>query len=186
MGPNNEPERRAPERRVNNAGVLELVYQNDQKHDEAHRRMRHDLTEFEERMVESMRRVVDTQHALQREVSQFVATPVDVTKMVFTPKIVVGVIIMVMSIAGTVWTINSGLRSDVRDILTRMASEQRVSDANAKMIEQNSNRINQALETNGREMKASIDAVNKRQDLLTLQYNQLSEQLTKLAAQRER
>ncbi len=182
-----EQERRARERRhVNQAGVLELVYQNDHKHDEAHRRLRHSVTELEERWSEAVRRMAAEQHALSVRFSEFAATPVDVNKMVFTPKIVIGVVVMVVGIAASMWTINAGLRSDVRDILTRMASEQRVSDANAKMIEQNSNTINRALENSAREMKASIDAVNKRQDLLTLQYQQLSEQLTKLAAQRER
>jgi hypothetical protein len=36
------------------------------------------------------------------------------------------------------------------------------------------------------EVAATKSSVEKRQDLLTLQYNQVSEQLTRLTAQRER
>jgi flagellar capping protein FliD len=181
-----DEERRAERRRINQAGVLEMLDQIDSKHDEAHKRIRHDLRALDQRLDDGLRLLADRQTAVNTRVQEISITPLDINKVVFTPRVVVAVTMMVLSISGAVWTINSSLRSDVRDILTRMATEQRVTDTNAKLLEQNSGAIRGALENNARELKASIDAVNKRQDLLTLQYNQLSEQLTKLAAQRER
>lgn len=184
-----EQERRhAPKdrRHVNQAGILELLDQIDQKHDEAHKRLRHDFRDLDEHLADGLRAVSDKQQAMKDRINELATTPVDVTKLVLTPKIVVSVVVMVVAISGAMWAQNAGLRSDVRDILTRMDTEKRVSDVNAKLIENNSLVISRGLEANSRELKDSIAAVNKRQELLTLQYQQLAEQLTRLIAQRGR
>lgn len=186
-GTNTDQERRREDRRrVNPAGLLELLEQADHKHDDAHRRLRTDLRELELRIDDGLKLLAEKQQTVNTRITELVNTPVDVTKLVLTPKIVVSVVIVVLSISGGMWAANGGLRSDVRDILTRMATEQRVSDANSKLVEVNNATVNRALENNTRELKDALASVNKRQDLLTLQYNQLSEQLTRLTAQRVR
>ena len=183
------PDRRSSveeRRRVNLAGLLELLDAHDKKHDEAHRRLRHDFRELEERHIDGLKALAEKQSATAASVKEISLTPIDAAKLVFTPKIVLSVIGIVVTIYGGIWAQNSGLRSDVRDILTQMAAEKRVADVNAKLLEVNNATIKNALENNSRELKDAIASVTKRQDLLTLQYNQLSEQLTRLTAQRER
>jgi hypothetical protein len=178
--------RQTDRRRINYAGLLELLQHTDEKHDEAHKRLRESYRELDQRLDDGLRLLADKQHASNTRLTEMATTPVDVTKLVLTPRIVASVVAIVLAISGAMWAQNAGLRSDVRDILTRMDSEKRVTDANAKLLEVNSTTINRALENNARELKDAIAAVNKRQDLLTLQYNQLNDQLTRLTAQRER
>jgi hypothetical protein len=180
-------------RRINQAGVLELVEKTDVKHDDAHKRLRIDFRELEERLVDATRTIGEHQresdkrlHDFDSRLTKLSETPLDVSKVMFAPKVVISIVFTVVAIYGAMWAQNLGLRSDVRDILTQMAAEKRVTDANAKLLEVNNATINRALDSNAREMKDSIAAVTKRQDLLTLQYNQMSEQLTRLTAQRER
>ena len=187
---NNEEDRRSDERRlVNRAGLLELISKADEKHDDAHKRLRGDFRELEERLEVSSKLLADKINANSAKIAELSAlatTPIDITKLVATPKIIASIVITALSVAGVMWAANGGLRSDVRDILTRMATEQRVSDANAKLLELNNVTIKSALTDNTREMKASLEAISKRQDLLTLQYNELNSQITRLTAQRER
>lgn len=173
-------------RNINIAGLLELIDQHNNKHDQAHRRLRLDFRELEARVSEDIKPFLDRQQIITSRLDTLVNTPVDVSKMVFTPKVVIGIIATVLSISVGMWASNSGLRSDVRDIITTMAQERRVSDANAKLLEVNNTTIKTALTDNTRELKDSLATISKRQDLLTLQYNELSSQMTKLAAQRER
>lgn len=171
---------------VNRDGILELIDQTDLKHADAHKRLRDDFAKFEERVDDALKLFSDRQQSIMSRLSDLVNTPVDITKVVATPKIIIGIVVTIVSVFGGVWAVTSDLRSDVRDILTRMQSEQRVTDANAKLLELNNATINRALESNARELKDSIAAVNKRQELLQLQYAQLNDQMTRLMAQRSR
>lgn len=173
-------------RQINLAGLLELIDEHNQKHDAAHKRLRDDLRELEEKVADGLRPLVEQQHAHGSRLDALANTPIDVSKVMFAPKVVVAIITVVLSISVGMWASNSGLRSDVRDILTRMASEQRVSDANAKLLEVNNSTIKTALENNTRELKDSLATISKRQDLLTLQYNELASQITRLTARGER
>jgi hypothetical protein len=182
-----EEERRAAERRtINRAGLLELITLNDHKHDEAHRRMRSDFRELEQRCEDAQKLLAEKIHANTSRLVELSTTPVDVTKLVATPKIIASIVGTALLVAGGMWASNGGLRSDVRDILTRMSSEQRVTDANAKLIEANNATIKVALADNTREMRDALATISKRQDLLTLQYNELNSQITRLTAQREK
>lgn len=173
-------------RNINIAGLLELIDQHNAKHDDAHRRLRTDLRALEQQVEDSLKLLVEKQHAINGRLETVASTPVDVTKLVLRPPVLFAVVAVVLSISVGFWASNSGLRSDVRDILTRMASEQRVSDANAKLIEVNNATIKAALENNTREMKDSLAIISKRQDLLTLQYNELNSQITRLTARGEK
>lgn len=169
---------------VNAEGLLEILDQYDKKHVEAHQRLRTDFRDLDERVADSLRLLNEKQNATNTKLTELVSTPLDVTKVVLSPKIVGTIIGILVVFLGGLWGTNSGLRSDVRDILTRMAVEQRVSDANAKLLETNNAVVSRAIESNTREMKDSLATISKRQDLLTLQYNQLNDQITRLTAQR--
>lgn len=173
-------------RNINLAGLLELIDEHNKKHDEAHKRLREDFRELESKVTDAIRPIVEKQQTIHGRVEALANAPVDVSKVMFAPRVVFAIITVVLSLSVGFWASNSGLRSDVRDILTRMASEQRVSDSNAKLLELNNTTINRALENNTREMKDALATIGKRQDLLTLQYNQLNDQITRLTAQRER
>ncbi len=161
---------------VNTEGLLELLDQHNQRHQEAHIRLRGDFRDFAERVDEGHKIFLEQVKSLNKrldEVAVVANTPVDVTKLVATPRIVFAIVTTVVLIFSTIWASTSGLRSDVRDILTRMTTEERVSVANAKVQELNNQLI-----------KDSLGAVTKRQDLLTLQYNQLNEQMIRLTNQK--
>jgi hypothetical protein len=78
----------------------------------------------------------------------------------------------------------------VRDILSRLETEQRVTDANAKVLELNNTTLaktldanSKALDATARETKESISSVIKRQDLQQLQIAELKESILRLTLQ---
>lgn len=170
-GGGSERRRNPSERRENY--LIELIDQNNKNHQEAHVRLRKDLTALEERVEEALKLLHDKQITVTAKVTELATTPVDVTKLVATPRIVFAIVTTVVLIFSTIWASNAGLRSDVRDILTRIQTEQRVNDEKGKLQEVHSQMI-----------KDSLAAVQKRQELLTLQYNQLNEQMIRLMNQK--
>ena len=79
-------------RRINQAGMLELVEQKDVKHDDAHRRLRVDFRELEERLVDGTRTLGEHQREFDKRLHEFDArltklseTPLDVSKVMFAP-----------------------------------------------------------------------------------------------------
>lgn len=170
---------------VNHDGFLELLDQTDQKHAEAHQRLRTDLRELESRTDDALRLLRDAM-ATKSQVADMANEPIDVTKLVLTPKIVASIIFVVVGIAGGMWASTSGLRSDLRDMATQLKSDQRVADERALRVSDNYDVIKEALSNNSREMKESIAEIKRRQDMLTLQYNELNDKITRLPAARGR
>lgn len=177
---------------VNREGVMAIIDDMDQKHLEAHKRLRKEYEDIEAKMAEGFKTLSDGQMLNRARIAEqeqaikaLASTPIDATKLVMTPKIVASIVFVVVGLSGGMWASTSGLRSDVRDILTRMASEQRVADANAKLLEVNNTTISRALEANSKEMKESLGAVTRRQELQQYEIQQLKETIMKLAARGE-
>lgn len=101
------------------ASVLKLVHDNHEAAEEGHSRLRKDWRSLESRliMLEQAHKEMVTQFStVERRAS-------DVSQLKLSPGMVVSIVIACMSIAGGVYAANSGLRSDVRDILTRMGTQ---------------------------------------------------------------
>lgn len=155
---------------INQDGLYELIIQNDQSHRDSHQRLRGDVSRIDE-ALEVLGESHQTNKArlakLEAALELSAQSPIDVNKLVATPKIVASIVFVIVGMVGSMWAITADLRSDVRNVLTLMASEQRVSDANAKLID-----------ANNRELKDALDQIRRRQDLLTLQYQELKDKLT--------
>jgi hypothetical protein len=88
----------------------------------------------------------------------------DVSRLRFTPQMVVMIVSMTLGVAGGMWASTTGLRSDMRDILTRMDGQTKVAEINAKLQEERS----QAL-------RESIEAMKRRQELQQYEIQGLKE-----------
>jgi hypothetical protein len=103
----------------------------------------------------------------------------DASRLSFPLQLVIVIVTGVLSAASGSWATQRGndkaqaqLQSDVRDILTRMEAERRMSEANAKLVEANT------LNT----VKA-IESISKRQELQQLQIAEISKEIVLLRSQ---
>jgi hypothetical protein len=135
-------------------GLIQMIQQNDDKHEEAHRRLRQDLDKLEEQVNKGFQSLRDGFITNQSRIDTVANAPIDVAKLVMTPRIVIGIVMLVLSVAGAMWASTLGLRSDVRDILTRMDAK-RADDANLARI--------QELQIGM--LKATVEDMKKRQEL---------------------
>lgn len=74
----------------------------------------------------------------------------------------------IVTTLGGMWTITSGLRSDVRDILTHMTMQRQIDESQAKIQEERANA-----------MRESIDAMKRRQELQQYEIQGLKELMLK-------
>lgn len=82
-------------------------------------------------------------------------------------------VIVIASALGAVWASQYGLRSDVRDILTRMDAASKISEIQTKVQEERVAAIN-----------ADINEMKRRLELVQLQYQQLRETMLENRARR--
>lgn len=147
--------------------MLEMVQRNDEKHEEGHARLRGDLRSLESRIVslETARAETGAQmRVLESTVKRMATDPTDVTRLKFSPSIVVSILVACLTVAGGMWGSTYGLRSDVRDILTQMAANKSLDASNAKLIEERAAALNR-----------TIDMIEKKQELQRLELQSLKE-----------
>lgn len=80
-------------------------------------------------------------------------------------------VIMMLTAAGSIWASQYGLRSDVRDIRTRMEMQARIDEMQAKLIEERAAGLRQAVE-----------AMQRRQELQQYEIQGLKEAILKQGA----
>ncbi len=93
----------------------------------------------------------------------------DVTRLTFTPQIVAAIVVTALSVFGAMWASQSGLRSDVRDILTRMDSEAQLAEVNSKLMQERSETLGKAIE-----------AMQRRQELQAYELQAMKESILTL------
>ena len=108
-----------------------MLEQNDEKHEAGHGRLRRDLRELELQVDQGFQSLRDSHATLRQKIASMETTPVDAGKLVMTPRIVATVVAMSISVFGGIWASTYGLRSDVRDILTRMEYQTKTQDERA-------------------------------------------------------
>lgn len=147
--------------------LLQMVSQNDQKHDDAHKRLRVSFRELEDRIESNFEYLRDgfmANRARMDALEKQAGMPVDVTKLVLTPRVVVAIVVASLTLAGGIWASTAGLRSDVRDILTRMEAQTATYESVAKLQEVQSNAL-----------KTAVDDMKRRQELQQYEIQQLKE-----------
>ena len=112
---------------LTNAALQQMIEQIDQKHDDAHKRLRETCRDNEGWIVR-LERKVNTQ---ETAIATIKATPPEVGKLRFSTPLVFGIVAVCVSTGASIWASNSGLRSDMRNILTNQENTTRISDERA-------------------------------------------------------
>ncbi len=81
--------------------LLQLVEQNDEKHEDGHRRLRQDWRELERRVVT----LESAQHAASLHFAKLDNTRVDVTALQFGTKTVIGIVAICLGLAAGQWAV---------------------------------------------------------------------------------
>lgn len=89
-------------------------------------------------------------------------------KLSFSVDDVIRFALITLTVAGSFWATTSGLRSDLRDIKTTMDLQVRLTEAQSKLVEERM-----------QNMVRSFDGMERRQEMLRLQYEQLREAMLK-------
>lgn len=144
--------------------LLQMVTQNDEKHDEGHGRLRTDYRALEHRVTELEATAHD--HGLQ--LAQMRATPVEASKLTFSTGVVFSIIATVVTLSAGQWASTYGLRSDVRDIITRMDAMRALDESRAHLQEERAATL-----------RESIDAMKRRQELQQYEIQGLKETILK-------
>lgn len=145
-------------------GLLQMIELNDQKHDDAHKRLRTDLRELETQVNAGFQSLREGYSANVNKIEALAAKPLDATKLVLAPRVVVSIVACSIGLAGAVWASTAGLRSDMRDILTRMEAQKQASEAAGRLQEVQTSAI-----------KTSVDEMKRRQELQQYEIQNLKE-----------
>ncbi len=97
----------------------------------------------------------------------------DANKLSFSLQLVVGIVSAVIAIFGSFWVATSSLRSDVRDILTRIEMSSRLDLEKSDAQKMRDAALHEQINALG----AQISAAERRQELLRLEFQQLREQV---------
>lgn len=139
------------------SGLLQMVQQNDEKHDEQHQRLRDEVRKLEARLDTLARS--DASHTL--DLDRLDKRPVDVSNMWMRPQVAIAIVMFCLSIAGGMYASTYGIRSDVRDILTRSAALEKSQDDRYETL------------------KSSIDEMKRRIELQQFQIGELRDMIVK-------
>lgn len=114
--------------------VLQMVQQNDEKHEKGHARLRDDWREHDTRLdkMESCLRKLELASTTLQDTQ---AAPIDIGKLVFAPKMVLAVVGLVIAILGGTWFINQPIVSRLDRFEERQSSTKDVIDGLTKAME---------------------------------------------------
>ena len=107
-------------RRASDGTVWQLIEQNDQKHEEGHKRLRGSVRELEDRVDQCDK----LQVALEHRVTALETKPADVLKLSFSTPVVAFIVANVLTMAAGMWAVTYSLRSDVSVILAKQAAQE--------------------------------------------------------------
>lgn len=106
----------------------------------------------------------------------------DASKLTFPWQLV----IVIVSTSLTAYASQWQLRSDVRDIVTRLELGGKIEEAQTKLQDERFAALKAAIDSQAASMKDSIAAIQRRQEMQQIQISQLSEAITKLSTQQGR
>lgn len=134
-------------------GLLQMIEQNDDKHEEAHRRLRQDLDKLEEQVNKGLQSLRDGFNANKSRIETVEQKPIDATKLVLSTPVVVTIVVIALGIAAGVW----GIRSSMQQLADKLESSAKLQDVQ-----------NTALKT-------SVDEMRRRQELQQYEIQGLKE-----------
>ncbi len=137
------------------AYLLQMVQQNDDKHEAGHHRLRQDFRRMEDRIEALERRDKD----IGGQLTRLESTPTDVTKLYFSPRVVVAVVGMSLALAGGQYGLNQALRNE---LVKAIETSSKIQDERAAAL------------------KTTIDSMQRRQELQQYDIQGLKEEILKL------
>ena len=140
------------------------IEQVEQDREDSSKRLHIEIEELKRR-VESLTML---QSAGEVRLKHVETTPLDVEKIWFAPRIVIAIVAACVSIVVGMYVVNSGIRSDVRDILTRQEQRDQMEVVNRKLADQQQEAITKA-----------VDVIDKRQQLQAIKIQELTEMILK-------
>lgn len=143
--------------------AMRVVEQIDEKHDEAHKRLRTDLTALERTVESNFRYFEDATNLIRaklNEVSVTANTPVDATKLVLSSKAILAVVMAAVTIAASYWNLS-----------TKLDTQQRTTDAAAKLQEVQMKALGDAAA----DAKATAADAKRQYELLRYEFQSLKE-----------
>lgn len=144
--------------------LLKLVEQNDEKHEDGHKRLRVDYRELDARIT----KLEASQAANETHFTKIDTTPTDVSQLHFTPQIVLLIVTTCLTVAGGMWASTYGLRSDVRDILTRMNNQATLDQMQIRLQDERSSALKADIEEEKRQrLLLKYDLETKLKEMTT-------------------
>jgi len=156
-----------PPRETRSEGIMQMIDQIDQKHEEGHKRLREDLRELiiqHDNLLNASQALRDRTIANENLLEKLRETPPNVENVIMTPRVLVAIVVFTMTVVGGVWSSTYGLRSDVRDILTRMEAQKLAVDSAAKL-----------QEVQATSLRTAVDDMKRRQELQQYEIQNLKE-----------
>ena len=160
------------------AGWREVLDQIDEKHSSSHTRLRGDLRGLETTVESNFRHFDDQTRILRAEISAATAAasiPIDATKLVLTTPVVVSICGAVAVIVVSVFAANSGIRSDIRDINTKVDAQAKAMEAASALQTSQMTQIRDA----SNDAKAAAADARRQYELLRYEFQAMKESLTK-------
>ncbi len=144
--------------------VLQMIHQNDKKHEEGHKRLRTDLRDVDERLES-----IETDHTkLSARILKMESAPPEVAQLRFSPAIVVFIVTTAVSISGGIWASTAGLREHMISIDARLATQAETEKANAKLLDERAATLRDA-----------VAAIQRQQQLQAYEIQALKEAMLK-------
>jgi hypothetical protein len=104
--------------------LFQMVQQNDEKAEEGHARLRHDIRALESESARQLALIVDVQNSVKTLANR----QPDLSNVLVPGKMLFGAIVCSATIVGAMWAITYGLRSDVRDLITTQEAHTKLED----------------------------------------------------------
>lgn len=152
-------------RRGSDSAWAQMLQQNDEKHEDAHRRLRGDHRELDAKYEAVKLRMAALEGAIEQLKSALHdarTAPIDVGLIVFNPKMVVAVVCLAVSIVGANWLSNQPIRDGLTVLQTQMTANTRIEDERAKNT------------------KDAIDALTKAMEMRRLEIQQVGNSVQQL------
>lgn len=153
------------------SAMVEMIDAVDTKHDDAHKRLRADLEAYQEECTAKLEHLRDIVLANQNKLAELEQRPIDAAKLVATPRVVIGIVGIAVSVFGGAYAAGAGirsdvsmLRSDVRDISTRMQAQHDVSEANANAQRSTTSDLQRAIDEIRKEQAQQNNDIQKLND----------------------
>jgi hypothetical protein len=133
------------------------------------------LERLEETRDESSQRLRLELDELRRRFDSLSSRPLEVDNIRFPPRLVVGIVAAVMAIVGGMYASTYGLRSDVRDILTTMANQEKVDVEKEKLTTEKQRLSDEKFQS----LRDAVSVIDRRQQLQQIETAELKEMVIK-------